>query len=159
MFQRPDLTGIGVIIPGSEIPKWFRHQSMGASMDFHEGLLDFMGIAVCAIFVRRQHQPLHQSPSKILGFCVSWCYSVIGCTGECEGRVIPEEFVEIDSYNLWLKYFPFKKGNFEERLSPIHTNGFSWITVKCETYSAGLEVTSAGLVWLTRKPLKISNKL
>ena len=114
MFQRPDLTGIGVIIPGSEIPKWFRHQSMGASMDFHEGPLDFMGIAVCAIFVRRQHQPLHQSPSKILGFCVSWCYSVIGCTGECEGRVIPEEFVEIDSYNLWLKYFPFKKGNFEE---------------------------------------------
>ena len=151
------------MIFGSEIPKWFSHPNVGGTVNLQVPsdltCKELMGIAVCAVFVRRQHQPLHQSPYKISGFYVRWCYSVIGCTGECEGCVIPEEFVEIDSYNLWLKYFPFKKGNFEERLSPIHTNGFSWITVKCETYSAGLEVTSAGLVWLTRKPLKISNKL
>ena len=39
-------------------------------------------------------------------------------------------------------------------MSPIHTNGFSWITVKCETYSAGLEVTKCGARLVDKKAIE-----
>jgi hypothetical protein len=114
MFQTPDPWDIDVFIPGSEIPKWFRHQSVGASMEFlEEGPSDFMGIAVCAVFVRRQHHPLHQSPSKISKFISSGSMMSSDVLQE-ERPYFAGESVEIDSYNLWLKYFPFwtsGKGN------------------------------------------------
>ena len=151
MFQRPDFGGIDVFICGSEIPKWFRHQSVGASMEFlEEGPSDFMGIAVCAVFVCRQHHTLHQSPSKISEFDLFWYYNVIGCTAEDQGRYFAKESVKIDSYNLWLKYFPFT----ENLLSPIHTNGLTQITVSCETYGAGVEVTMCGARLVDQKAIK-----
>jgi hypothetical protein len=76
MFQKPDCHGIEVYIPGSEIPKWFKHQSVGASMEFlEEEPSDFMGIAMCAVFVRH-----HQSPSKISKLSLDWRYSLIADT-------------------------------------------------------------------------------
>ncbi|KAF3946477.1 hypothetical protein CMV_027260 [Castanea mollissima] len=37
------------LIPGSEIPKWFSHQSEGTSLNL-QGPSDFMGMAMCAVF-------------------------------------------------------------------------------------------------------------
>ena len=61
MFQSYE---IELLIPGSEIPKWFSHQSEGTSLNL-KGPSDFMGIALCAVFVLRQHHSLPQSPSEI----------------------------------------------------------------------------------------------
>ena len=51
-------------IPTSEIPNWFRHQNVGASVNLQmpSHLLfssKFMGIAVYAVYIFRQHHPLH----------------------------------------------------------------------------------------------------
>ena len=148
----PDPRDIDVFIPGSEIPKWFRHQSVGGSMEFlEEGPSDFMGIAVCAVFVCRQHHPFHQSPSKISRFHLTWFYNVIGCTGDNRGLDFAGESIEIDSYNLCLKYFPFwKKG----KLSLIHTNGLSRIIVRCEAECPGLEITKCGARLVDKKAIE-----
>ena len=51
-------------IPTSEILNWFRHQNVGAlvNLQMPSHLLfsnKFMGIVVCAIYIFRQHHPLH----------------------------------------------------------------------------------------------------
>ena len=63
-----------VIIPGSEIPKWFSYQNVGGSVNLQvpSDLLDnkLMGIAVCAVFEFRQHHPLHQLHIEDLGYMI-----------------------------------------------------------------------------------------
>ncbi|XP_030971304.1 disease resistance-like protein DSC1 isoform X2 [Quercus lobata] len=49
-----------VVIPGSEVPNWFRHQSEGASINLEVPsylFKQFRGIALCAVFEPRQHRP------------------------------------------------------------------------------------------------------
>nr|XP_023929566.1 TMV resistance protein N-like [Quercus suber] len=52
------------LIPRSEIPKWFSHQNVGGSVNLQvpSDILGnkLMGIIACAVFVFRQHHPLHQ---------------------------------------------------------------------------------------------------
>ena len=54
--------GYGIVIPGSEIPKWFTHQRIGDEVSIQEpnSLLcnEWLGIAVCAVFF--SHQILNQ---------------------------------------------------------------------------------------------------
>ena len=55
MFQGLDRQHLEIFIPGSEIPEWFSHQSMGPEVNIklHYSHLcgnDVMGIAVCAVF-------------------------------------------------------------------------------------------------------------
>jgi hypothetical protein len=50
-----------VVIPGSEIPEWFTHQSMGDEANIKEPsnlCNEWMGIALCVVF--RSH-PNHQT--------------------------------------------------------------------------------------------------
>ncbi|KAF3955567.1 hypothetical protein CMV_019221 [Castanea mollissima] len=49
-----------IIIPGREIPKWFRHQSVGTLVNLQVPSDKLKGVAVCAVFVLRQHHPLPQ---------------------------------------------------------------------------------------------------
>ena len=49
-----------VVIPGSEVPNWFRHQSVGASINLEVPsnlFKQFRGIALCAVFGPNQHRP------------------------------------------------------------------------------------------------------
>ena len=51
------------ILLGSEIPKWFSHQSARASVDLQllSALLDeYIGIVVCAVFVVQEPHPFDQ---------------------------------------------------------------------------------------------------
>ena len=47
-------------IPRREILKWFRHQSMGTSVNLQVPSDKLKGVIVCAVFVLHQHHPLHQ---------------------------------------------------------------------------------------------------
>nr|XP_023919275.1 TMV resistance protein N-like [Quercus suber] len=57
-------------IPGGEIPNWFCHRNVGASVSLQMPLgycNKLMGIAVCVVFVFRQHNPLDQLDFKDWG--------------------------------------------------------------------------------------------
>ena len=154
MFQGYCGEGVGdshVIIPGSEIPKWFSHQNVGAlvSLQVPSDLLcnKLIGIAVCAVFVFRQDHPLHQLHIMDRGYMITthclWC-SVGG--SERIGHSLSEEFGKIESYQLALRYFPstYFGADWKEILNEVDDNGFSQIEVKFRPEGPGLEVTKCG---------------
>nr|POE52864.1 disease resistance protein rml1b [Quercus suber] len=73
------------IIPRSEIPKWFNHQSEGTSLNL-QGPSDITGIAMCVVFAIRPHLSLHQPPSEIYSTTHN-----IGLSCNVNGYQIPEE--------------------------------------------------------------------
>ena len=79
MFQRDE--DYRIAIPGGEISKWFINQSVGNSMNLQvpsDLCNKLMGVAVCAVFVLRQHHPLHQ-------LYLLWCYLKANGYRACEG--------------------------------------------------------------------------
>uniref|UniRef100_A0A7N2MFZ4 ADP-ribosyl cyclase/cyclic ADP-ribose hydrolase n=1 Tax=Quercus lobata TaxID=97700 RepID=A0A7N2MFZ4_QUELO len=132
-----------VVIPGSEIPKWFSHKNVGDSVNLQvpSNLGNkLMGIAACAVFVFRQHHPLHQLHFTDYGL---WC----SVSGERRvGHSFYEEFGKIKSYQLWLGYIPSASlgAGWKEKLNQVDANGFSQIEVKFESAVQGLEVTKCG---------------
>ena len=127
-----------VVIPGSEIPKWFSHQNVGGSVNLQVPLdllgNKLMGIAVSAVFVCRKHHIQDYGKQQIL-----WCSVGLG-------RFLPVEFGKIESYQLLLRYVPFAFLGAEliEILNQVDANGFSQIEVKFEPEGPGLEVTKCG---------------
>ena len=94
------------LIPGSEIPKLFSHQSVGTSLNL-QGPLDFVGIIVCAIFVFCKHHPL---PTPLWRFThyLHFSYNVMGSKiSDSHDIIFYEQSGKIGSSHLWLKYFPF----------------------------------------------------
>ena len=146
MFQSPyDLGHQNFIIPGSEIPEWFSHQSEGTSLNL-QGPSDCTGIAVCVVFEIRPHLSLHQPPSE---FFEATHWITVQCVCE-EFRSIKaftvglsEQFGKIDSCHLWVKYFPFKRKRGEE-LSQIDANRLSQIELQIFPDGPGLVVTKWG---------------
>nr|POE74854.1 tmv resistance protein n [Quercus suber] len=138
-----------VEIPGSEIPKWFSHQNVGASMNLQVPSYSFgnklMGIVVCAVFVVRQHLSLHQLHIEDYGYTIGMHYIACLFGNKCRGRglrcILSEEFGKIESHQLWLEYFP--STYFEEDWEEMF-NGFSQIVVKFLPIGPGLEVTKCG---------------
>ena len=140
MFQRPDDLGYqNFIIPGSEIPKWFSHQSEGTSLNLH-GPSGFVGIAMCVVFVIHPHLSLHQPPSEFYE-ATHWVKILFLVNGseilETLRVGLSEQFGKIDSYHLWIKYFPSKRKRDKE-LSQID------VELKISLEGPGLVVTKCG---------------
>ncbi|KAK9995168.1 hypothetical protein SO802_024871 [Lithocarpus litseifolius] len=110
----------GVVISRSEIPKWYSHQ---------------------------KHHPLHQlhiqDCGDMIGTHYLWC-SVGGL--RLVGLILSKEFGKIESYQLWLKYFPstYLEATRKEMLNKIYANELSQIEVKFEPEGPGLEVMKCG---------------
>nr|POE74848.1 disease resistance-like protein csa1 [Quercus suber]POE74859.1 disease resistance-like protein csa1 [Quercus suber] len=148
---KEDILSCGVRIPGIEIPKWFTHQNVGASVNLRVpsdlSCNKLMGIAVCAVFVFRQHHPLHQLHIQNHGHMIGThelnCF--IGQYYDL-GIILSEEFGKIESSQLWLEYFPSTNfgEDWKEILNQVDTNGFSQIEVKFKPEGPGLEVTKCG---------------
>ncbi|KAL4600360.1 hypothetical protein ACB092_11G193500 [Castanea dentata] len=124
-----------VMIPGSEIPKWFSHQNVGASVNL-QGPSDLlgsklMGIAMCAVFVIRKHDQ---------GYL--WCH-INGSPNV--GIPLSTQFGKIESYQLCLEYFsPEFLGLYEGVLNKVDANKFIQFEVKFEPVGPSLEITKCG---------------
>lgn len=139
-----------LVIPGSQIPKWFSHQNVGTSVNLQvpSHLCNkFKGIVVCIVFV------LHQKLFSIndCGFmrCTHKLRRSIKANGYEAGSsylLLSKDIRKIESYQLQLEYYPstcFGKGWMKE-LNRVNANGFSQIEVTLETEGPGLEVTKCG---------------
>ena len=146
-----------IYVPGGEIPKWFRHQNVGASVslqmpsDFCNKL---MGIAICIVFVFRQHGAFesfgqldfedfgHNEYTHKLSCSIKFNnYEILGMANG-----FSVEFGNIEPYHLWLQYFPcqFSFKDWEKALSESNANEFSYIEIEFKTWGPGLEVTKCG---------------
>jgi Leucine-rich repeat (LRR) protein len=152
-----------LIIPGSEIPKWFSHQKVGASMNLQvpsDLFYKCMGITVCVVYVFRQHHPLDLTIGGSFGFShFLWCsIKVNGVEFKSGGLRISEEFGKIESHHRWLLYYNFSQEYYKEGRSYVNpeviceprghsqsdANGFIQIEIICEPRGPGLELTKCG---------------
>ncbi|KAM3683799.1 hypothetical protein ACJW31_12G176100 [Castanea mollissima] len=152
-----DESSYSIIIPGRAIPKWFRHRSVGTSVNLQVPSDKSKGVAVCAVFVLHQHHPLHQLPSGgSFGYIFTHslrCY--LKANGD-ESKLtfdsfrFSEQFGKIESYNLYLGYHPYKSFNpkMKENLSQVDANGLGQIEIEFETNGPGLEVIKCGARWV-----------
>ncbi|XP_050254081.1 TMV resistance protein N-like isoform X2 [Quercus robur] len=149
-------------IPGSEIPNWFRHQNVGASVNLQvpSHLLlssKFMGIAVCAVYIFRQHHPLHQLHIQNTE-SLSCSVKANGSQPYAVGLWLLEGFGKIESYHLWLEFFPYKK-RFERLWKEVlDANEFTQIEVTFKTNRPGLEVTKCGARLIFEQDLEDLNQ-
>ena len=153
-----------VAIPGSEIPKWFSHQNVGGLVNLQvpSDLLGnkLMGIAVCIVFVFRQHLPLHQLCIEDIGYMISTHKLHCSIGGYGSGFFLSEEFGKIESHQLCLEYFPSTcfREKWKRILNQVDANGFSQIEVKFEPCGPGLEVTKCGAHWVFERDIEDLNQ-
>ncbi|KAM4070558.1 hypothetical protein ACB094_12G174000 [Castanea mollissima] len=145
------------VIPGREIPKWFRHQSVGTSVNLQVPSDKLKGVVVCAVFVLRQHHPHHQLPlddenGYILTHRLEWYLKANGDESKSifGGFLFSEQFGKIESYNLYLDYYPYKSFNqkLKENRRQVAANGLGQIEIGFETDGPGLEVPKCGARWV-----------
>ena len=101
---------------------------------------ELMGIAVCVVFVFRQHNPLDQLDFKDWGrhrFTHELSCSIESKKIQIDvvAHGFSEKFGKIEPYHLWLQYLPsqfFNKG-WEEASSKSNAYGFSDIEIEFKT--------------------------
>ncbi|KAL0009384.1 hypothetical protein SO802_010886 [Lithocarpus litseifolius] len=119
-----------IVILGSEIPKWFRHQSIGDEVSIQEpySLLcnEWMRIAVCVVFCSHSH---HQT---LKDCSISCCLIVNGK----QVHVAPSirEVVPLSDH-IWLLYLlpQFYEKEDIKSLLECDANGFCQIGIKIES--------------------------
>ena len=104
MFQESNITRrFDVVIPGSEVPNWFRHQSVGASINLEMPsnlFKQFRGIALCAVFRPHQHRPPSHHSYKLLCQFKANGYKF----GVRPYAKISAEFDMVESDHCWFTY-------------------------------------------------------
>ncbi|KAM5551803.1 hypothetical protein ABKV19_026584 [Rosa sericea] len=105
-----------IVIPGSNIPKWFSHQSVGCSVSVslpaHWNNSRVLGFALCAVFVLHEHlvDKLYIDEFKTFNAThhLVCCLKLDGRELEVYGRQpafrFSEEFCKVKSDHLWLFY-------------------------------------------------------
>ena len=113
MFQKRRWSD-GLGIPGSEIPKWFSHQNVGASLDLpmpSDLYSKLMGIAVSVVFVLHPPHPLYAFNITIIFNEVHYIRGLFQSEEE-------EALSHTDAnglYHLWLKFYPSSVWNEDNK--------------------------------------------
>ena len=146
-----------MFIPGSVIPKWFRHQSMGAKVSIKEPSShlctnEWIGIAVCVVFCSLPHHQMNSSCSISCQFIVNGNHM----------KLTPSIGQEVDSSDhVWLTYLlnQYYKELEEDLklLKECEANEFSKIGIKITTTS-NLEVKKCGFRMVYKKDIEDLNQ-
>ncbi|KAK4591192.1 hypothetical protein RGQ29_021405 [Quercus rubra] len=136
-----------MIIPGSVIPKWFIHQSIGAEVNIKvlpsHFCDEWMGIAICAL-----------SSSHMLS------YQLIA-NGEVRStRVIPPFTIVALSDHIWLCYLlpQYYMEDIIKLLNECEANALSQIGIKIIPLDSGTKVKKCGLRMVYKKDIEELNR-
>ncbi|PRQ55340.1 putative leucine-rich repeat domain, L domain-containing protein [Rosa chinensis] len=143
-----------IVIPGCYIPDWFNHWSFGCSLSVslpaHWNNSQFMGFALCAVFVLHEHQrvdELYIDEFKTFNAThhLVCCLKLNGRELEVYGRQpafrFSENFCQVESDHLWLFYVSRDKYFGIEWLP----NSCSQVEFLYETRGPGLKVKECGV--------------
>ncbi|PRQ55268.1 hypothetical protein RchiOBHm_Chr1g0322701 [Rosa chinensis] len=106
-----------IVIPGSNIPEWFSHRSVGCSLSVylpaHWNNSRLMGFALCAIFVLHKHHLVDKlcrdefknfNATHHLVCCLKLDGRKLEVYGKQPAFRFSEEFCQVKSDHLWLFY-------------------------------------------------------
>ena len=141
-----------IVISRSEIPEWFRHQSMGAEVNIKQPSHlhnEWMGIVVCIVFC--SHDVDHQIS------CLIPLYCSLTANGKRMSPALGSSLIpKVLPDHLWLLYvtpqFFDEKSN--KLLSEGDANGFTQIGIKIETGGPGEEVKKCGFRMIYNKDIE-----
>ena len=153
-LQYPD-NRYDLVIPESEIPEWFTHQTMGDEANIKEPsnlCNEWMGIALCVVFHSHPHHQVQNQPGR-LGF---W-FTANGKRRFPLNITIPY----ILSDHLWLLYLSpsYYKQNAIKLLWECDANGFAQIGIKIDTKGTSLEVKKLGFRMVYKKDIEDLNRI
>ena len=145
-----------IVIPGSVIPKWFSHQSIGAEVTItlpSSHLCDeWMGIAVCIVFCSLPHPQIDDRSTLE-------CYLMVNGK-DMSSLPIKIGFVALSDH-IWLLYVLSQYYKIEEvdieLLEEWEANEFNQIGIKIET-GLGLEVKEYGFRMVYKKDIEDLNQ-
>ena len=149
-----------IVILGSEIPEWFRHQSIGDEVSIQEpnSILcnEWMGIAVCIVFC---NLPRHQIHKNVFLCCWLMANGKKISSAPCIGKIKHMNVMQLDSNHIWLIYLLPQYYN-EEDVKPVwecDANGLSQIGVRIES-RRGFKVQKCGLQLVYKKDIEDLNQ-
>ncbi|XP_050240615.1 disease resistance protein RUN1-like isoform X2 [Quercus robur] len=144
-----------ILIPGSVIPKWFSHQSMGAKVTITVSSYlcdEWMGIAVCVVFCSLPHHQI-----DLEGVLECWLM-VNGKYMSCAPSMIT--FVALSDH-IWLLYVLRQRYKDDEvdvkLLKEWEANEFKQIGIEIVA-SPGLEVKECGFRMVYKKDIEDLNQ-
>uniref|UniRef100_A0A2N9G7D4 TIR domain-containing protein n=1 Tax=Fagus sylvatica TaxID=28930 RepID=A0A2N9G7D4_FAGSY len=154
LFNYPD-NRYDLVIPGSEIPEWFTHQSMGDEANIKEPsnlCNEWMGIALCVVFHSHPHHQVQNEPGRL-----DFWFTANGKRRFPLNITIPY----ILSDHLWLLYLSpsYYKQNAIKLLWECDANGFAQIGIKIDTKGTSLEVKKLGFRMVYKKDIEDLNRI
>ena len=147
-----------IVIPGSVIPKWFSHRSMGAEVNIKvetsSHLCDeWMGIAVCVVFSCLPHHHIDD-------YCYCAITSRLIVNGEGMNTTAGTIRMVGLSDHMWLFYLlpQYYVEEVIELLKECEENEFKQVGIRIEPRGPGMEVKKCGFRMVYKKDVEDLNQ-